>query len=372
MSNLRGSTGRGPCYRVGAGHDGARGSGAARTVAVACLMLPGMVAASYGQPPCAAGEVQGEMQGAPGYLCAPRCDPTSYSCPTDVPYGTSAQPQCMLQDVNSGAFCGLLCEMDSQCPSGSRCRKNDQMGVSVCIFPVSFSEWAHAGLSTKFAIGWPSQPGGGAPANFQISKTFSALQALKRKYSIGDGDADMLVVKEFLSSLSATAPAASGSSWFGMSSGTPAIAAAVPSPPPAPASQSSATWDFAASKWTKDIADFERDMLTGVPGIQKEISGIAYDLEHLDKRGVCCELLRGVILYFLLYLGLGALIKSQLQGARGLDMVPHIGFWSEYPKLVADGITYSQILVGGLLGKQWGGALGAQGGRSGTGYFETL
>jgi len=297
-----------------------------------------------------------------GYLCAPKCDVNTYDCPADLPYGASAKAQCMLQDVAGGAYCGLLCQVDSQCPSGARCLQNKQMEVGVCIFSVSFNEWAQGGAVKKFAIGWPSQPAGQAPASFQIAKTYGSLQALKKKYNIEDGDADMVTLKEFLSSLG---PPPSSGTGFG-------VAAASPVPQVTAAPQSSAgTWDFAGSKFQHDITYFENNLMAGLPGIQREIHDTVWNIEHINDRGTACELLRGTILLALLYLGLGVLIKSQMMGSRGLDMIPHIGFWAEYPKLVADGIAYSQILLSGIIGKPIG-VGGSRGARGGTGYFEEL
>merc|ERR1719214_320065 len=92
-----------------------------------------------------------------------------------------------------------------------------QVEVGLCLYPVSFTDWARQSFSKKFSVGWPTRAGtsagSGTSASFQIAKTYAALQSLKGKYSIDDGDADMLTLKELLSSLSAAAtPAVSGGS----------------------------------------------------------------------------------------------------------------------------------------------------------------
>jgi len=51
----------------------------------------------YEKPPCQSGEVEAQVQGAGGSVCAPPCDGTS--CPTDVPAGTKAKPQCILLSI---------------------------------------------------------------------------------------------------------------------------------------------------------------------------------------------------------------------------------------------------------------------------------
>merc|ERR1719265_2755532 len=103
------------------------------------LLSRAVQAGHYEKPPCGHDEVQGEVQGVPGYICAPRCDKGSYDCVSDAPDGTTATPQCMLKDVDAGAFCGLLCQSDTQCPSGAQCKQIKQPEVGLCVFPVSFS-----------------------------------------------------------------------------------------------------------------------------------------------------------------------------------------------------------------------------------------
>merc|ERR1719215_1622693 len=98
--------------------------------------------------------------------------------------------------------------------------------------------------------------------------------------------------------------------------------------------------------------------MNGLPGIEKEVHDTVWNLEHLDKRGVASELLRSIIMLGCLYLAVGCLYNSQMRGLRGMEMIPHIGFWSEYPTLVADGVTYIQILAGGLTGKDVRGSSG--------------
>merc|ERR1719408_811361 len=168
------------------------------------LWLHGVALTHYEKPPCGHDEVQGEVQGETGYICAPRCADSSYNCAIDLPDGATAQPQCMLQDVDKGAFCGLLCQVDVQCPSGATCRQIKQAEVGLCMYPVSFADWSRQAASRKLMIGWPAKAGQ-SPASFKIAKAYAALQSLKRKYGIEDGDADVLVVKELLSSLSASA-----------------------------------------------------------------------------------------------------------------------------------------------------------------------
>jgi len=296
--------------------------------------------AHYDRLPCSSDEVQGEVQGASGYLCAPRCDATTYNCATDAPSGSSAQPQCMMQDIERGAYCGLLCQVDAQCPSGARCQQLKQFDVGLCLYSVSFSDWARQGSGKKLAIGWPSQVGGKPAAGFQVAKTYVALQNLKVKYSIDDGDADMLTLKELLASLSvSTTPGPGGQSLsLGMAQ-------------TAQRSQGGGGQQGGLlSPFVHDINQFEKYVGRGIPGIEDGIHDTIWNIEHITSRNAATTLLRCLLLVAVVYIAVGSLIRYQGEGARGLDMVPHIGFWMDYPNLVADGILYAKILAGGYVG----------------------
>mmetsp|Transcript_106257 Transcript_106257/g.298870 ORF Transcript_106257/g.298870 Transcript_106257/m.298870 type:complete len:333 (-) Transcript_106257:125-1123(-) len=323
------------------------------------VLVP-IAAARYGSAPCGSDEVQGELQGAPGYLCAPRCDLSNFNCPTDLPYGATAQPQCMLKDADQSPFCALLCQVDSQCPSGSQCKHLQQFEVGACLNPVSFHDWAKNTVIRKFAIGWPTRSNGAAPASFQIAKTYAALQSMKLKYSIDDGDADMVTLKEFMSSLSTSAVA--GASAAGGASHSGIVTAA----------SSSGQSEMSLGMWGHDVQEFSNNVMSGVPGIQKEIHDTIWNVEHITRHGVATMFLRSIILIGLAYLGIGCLIKSQMHNASGVDMVPHIGFWREYPSLVADGVTYLQILAGGYLGSPKTGYGQGNSLRGGVGSFDQL
>jgi len=81
-----------------------------------------------------------------------------------------------------------------------------------------------------------------------------------------------------------------------------------------------------------------------------------------------------MIEFFLLYLIIGAVYKSQALGSSGVDMIPHIGFWVEYPRLVQDGMELSKQITGSWLGMDFSasGSSGGFGGLSGNTGFEPL
>jgi len=87
----------------------------------------------YEKPPCRDDEVEASVQGTGGELCAPSCD--SGACPTDVPPGTRAKPQCILQDASSGKkYCALACMLPGSCPSGATCARVGGF-AGVCVYP---------------------------------------------------------------------------------------------------------------------------------------------------------------------------------------------------------------------------------------------
>jgi len=310
---------------------------------------------------CSSDDVRGEVQDASGFICASKCAADTFNCPTDVPVGTTAQPQCMLQDVDRGPFCALLCQVDSQCPNGARCRQMKQVGL--CLFPVSFTDWARQTTNRKFNVGWPTRAGApagsGTSSSFQIAKTFAALQSLKSKYSIDDGDADMLILKELLSSMTAStavsATPANGVSLAGTMAGS---------------SPARVGGGSVLGAYRHDISNFENYMSDGVPGIERELHDTMWNVEHIYRRNVASELMRGILMITVAYISIGSFFKYQT-GARGIEMIPHISFWAEYPAMVNDGVKYSKI----LLGLESGGSSDFLSGgmpHGGAGAFETL
>lgn len=63
----------------------------------------------YGNPSdgCESDEEAVRVQGVPGSFCSPDCKSTA--CPTDVPSGVVARPQCALQTTGGDKKCALIC-----------------------------------------------------------------------------------------------------------------------------------------------------------------------------------------------------------------------------------------------------------------------
>ena len=91
----------------------------------------------YGNPfngPCANGDSNTTITGLKGSFCSPTCS-TSSPCPTDIPAGTTAAPQCVLEKPPSTtpSQCALICSANDEeeemtkldgtvCPHGASCK----------------------------------------------------------------------------------------------------------------------------------------------------------------------------------------------------------------------------------------------------------
>ena len=70
----------------------------------------------YGDPKtgCETDEQAVRVQGLSGDFCSPKCD-SQGSCPSDVPTGDKATPECALRTTTGDKYCALVCESDSDC-----------------------------------------------------------------------------------------------------------------------------------------------------------------------------------------------------------------------------------------------------------------
>jgi len=92
---------------------------------------------------CLTDEVEITIEGIAGDACSPSCSLLK-SCPTDVPTGVTAEPQCALQDSTTNAkYCALICSpfakiadqkaADAQCGTNASC-KSIQLGIGLCTY----------------------------------------------------------------------------------------------------------------------------------------------------------------------------------------------------------------------------------------------
>jgi len=312
---------------------------------VATAPLRVSAATHYSQPPCNGDDVQAEVLGESGYFCTPKCAENSYDCPTDIPDLAAARPQCMLQDVDRGAYCALQCTVDTQCPSGATCQKIAQVGVGLCLYPLAFADWVRQSKSIKLTFGLPQRGAGGQPATAIVTKAVAAVQNLKQKYGIQDGDADVTTVKEFLATLAGGT--VTGTGVVTAASNTVVVAPGSSTPQQAASAPAGSSWGAVG----RDV-DYELKHLgQGLPGLQAQAHDALWNLEHLDHKHASWNTLRGLLEIVALYLIIGMVYKHQALGSRGIDMIPHISFWMEYPRLVNDGVAYTKVLLGSYVGE---------------------
>ena len=85
----------------------------------------------YGPPPtgCEKDEKAFQIQGIPGGICAAKC--TDFlPCPSDLPDGVTAVPQCALQDQSGLHYCVLVCQSEGAGLRGGL--RDDQCGDATC------------------------------------------------------------------------------------------------------------------------------------------------------------------------------------------------------------------------------------------------
>jgi len=103
-----------------------------KSVASNVLQLDYKVAANpthYGDPKggCEDDEQAVQVQGVSGDFCSPACD-SSGACPSDIPSGDSAKPQCALQSTTGGKYCALICTPSALKFNGA----NGECGSGTC------------------------------------------------------------------------------------------------------------------------------------------------------------------------------------------------------------------------------------------------
>lgn len=92
---------------------------------------------------CQSDETEITIQNIAGDFCSPKCG-LFKACPTDVPAGVTAGPQCALQDSSTNQkYCALICSptakivdqkaADAQCGTNASC-KSAQQGVGICTY----------------------------------------------------------------------------------------------------------------------------------------------------------------------------------------------------------------------------------------------
>jgi len=92
----------------------------------------------YGDPKpdgCLSDELSVEVEGLSGDFCSPYCS-TSKPCPSDLPSGTTANPECVLETAGSSSptNCALICNPadNDSCPQNATCKPIS--GIGVCTY----------------------------------------------------------------------------------------------------------------------------------------------------------------------------------------------------------------------------------------------
>eukprot|EP00940_MAST-03C_sp_MAST-3C-sp2_P002433 g2433.t1 len=93
----------------------------------------------YGDPfkgPCESDEVDIQITDIDGKICSPACD-ASGSCPTDVPSGVTATPQCALKSSTGSQYCALICtpgDDDAADACGENASCKPIQGTGLCTY----------------------------------------------------------------------------------------------------------------------------------------------------------------------------------------------------------------------------------------------
>merc|ERR1712100_562263 len=95
---------------------------------------------------CQSDEVDIQITGVTGSVCSPKCTGIfKTKCPTDVPEGVTAEPECALQDASThDKYCALICSPstdpealkagDAQCSSKASCKAVPNAPVGLCTY----------------------------------------------------------------------------------------------------------------------------------------------------------------------------------------------------------------------------------------------
>lgn len=234
----------------------------------------------------------------------------------------------MLRDTKDTAHCALLCSKTSECPDGTRCLPIPGIQVNVCTHTASFDEWANMASSRiqKMTFGLPA----GLAHAAALQKGKAVIDNLKLRYSIPDTDPDLSIIKDGISSIiAANSVELLKLTMFSLLSGH------------------GRGNGLGFQSWKSDFDYAAQRLREGPGGLTKDLRDTMYDLDNLGQYGSATHLFRAAVELIVVYLAVGALYKSQALGATGLDMIPHIGFWRQYPDLVKDGIAYAQLLIQG-------------------------
>eukprot|EP00658_Telonema_sp_P-2_P085049 TRINITY_DN9602_c0_g1_i1.p2 TRINITY_DN9602_c0_g1~~TRINITY_DN9602_c0_g1_i1.p2 ORF type:complete len:397 (-),score=144.03 TRINITY_DN9602_c0_g1_i1:264-1454(-) len=84
---------------------------------------------------CLSDELAIQIQGVSGDFCTPKCTGFLKSqCPSDVPSGVTAKPQCALKDQSGNKYCALICTPGETNDSCGKATCKSISGVGICTY----------------------------------------------------------------------------------------------------------------------------------------------------------------------------------------------------------------------------------------------
>lgn len=106
------------------------------------------------------------------------------------------------------------------------------------------------------------------------------------------------------------------------------------------------TYDESISPLERGADGLIHEVLHPIDTVKDKIGGLSWDLRHITAPRSSFIILRGIIIFFCLYILIGAFFLARNYNAQGIDRIPHLSFWMAYPGLVVDGITYVSDRLG--------------------------
>jgi len=94
------------------------------------------------------------------------------------------------------------------------------------------------------------------------------------------------------------------------------------------------------------------NILHPVSSLSQGTYGAIWDLRHPFAYRTMFNWLRGLFIFFCIYAAVGCWYKITYENATGLDRMPNLSFWLDYPQLVLDGVNFSvaKVVGGGTAG----------------------
>jgi hypothetical protein len=106
------------------------------------------------------------------------------------------------------------------------------------------------------------------------------------------------------------------------------------------------TYDQSITPLERGADGLIHEVFHPVDTAKDKLAGLSWDLRHITQEHSAFIILRGLVIFFCLYVLIGALIMTKYYNAEGIDRIPHVSFWLAYPGLVVDGIAFVSDRLG--------------------------